>query len=152
MRSTNTGPVDRMAGGAFLQSLDLPAATVAEESRGPSPGMLTSAERAMLFEIVRRTWRGDGVIVDGGSFLGSPLVAEAKGMEPTRRSRPSRWPVSPRASRSTGTSWATTRHRQRGPGAAPDLWRGGVRVGRELRPDARAEHRTPPRPHRPAHW
>lgn len=81
MRSTNTGPVDRMAGGAFLQSLDLPAATVAEESGEPSPGMLTSAERAMLFEIVRRTWRGDGVIVDGGSFLGSSLVAEAKGME-----------------------------------------------------------------------
>jgi tetratricopeptide (TPR) repeat protein len=70
-----------MAGGAFLQSLDLPAATVAEESGEPSPGMLTSAERAMLSEIVRRTWRGDGVIVDGGSFLGSSLVAEAKGME-----------------------------------------------------------------------
>ena len=43
MRSTNTGPVDRMAGGAFQQSLDLPAATVAEESGEPSPGMLTSA-------------------------------------------------------------------------------------------------------------
>lgn len=81
MRSTNTEPADRMAGGAFLQSLDLPAATVAEESGEPSPGMLTSAERAMLSEIVRRTWRGDGVIVDGGSFLGSSLVAEAKGME-----------------------------------------------------------------------
>src|SRR6188474_2165325 len=81
MRSTNTGPADRMAGGAFLRSLDLPAATVAEESGEPSPGMLTSAERAMLSEIVRRTWRGDGVIVDGGSFLGSSLVAEAKGME-----------------------------------------------------------------------
>jgi hypothetical protein len=43
--------------------------------------MLSSAERAMLSGIVRRTWRGDGAIVDGGSFLGSSLVAEAKGME-----------------------------------------------------------------------
>ncbi len=80
MRSTNTRPADRVAGGAFLQSLDLPAATAAEESGEPSPGMLTSAERAMLSEIVRRTWRGDGAIVDGGSFLGSSLMAEAKGM------------------------------------------------------------------------
>jgi tetratricopeptide (TPR) repeat protein len=81
MRSTNTRAADRVAGGAFLQSLDLPAATAAEEFGGPSPGMLTSAERAMLSEIVRRTWRGDGAIVDGGSFLGSSLVAEAKGMK-----------------------------------------------------------------------
>lgn len=72
---------DRVAGGAFLQSLDLLAASAAEECGEPSPGMLTSAERAMLSEIVRRAWRGEGAIVDGGSFLGSSLVAEAQGME-----------------------------------------------------------------------
>ena len=71
----------RVAGGAFLQSLDLPAAIAAEEGEEASPGMLTSAERAMLSQLVRRTWRGTGAIVDGGSFLGSSLVAEARGLE-----------------------------------------------------------------------
>ncbi|MFL6003843.1 MAG: tetratricopeptide repeat protein [Nocardioides sp.] len=80
MSSTSTPLAHRVAGGEFLQSLDLPTAIAAEESREASPGMLTSAERAMLSEIVRRTWRGDGAIVDGGSFLGSSLVAEARGM------------------------------------------------------------------------
>jgi hypothetical protein len=81
MSGTNARLENRVAGGAFLQSLDLSAAMAAEESGVPVPGMLTGAERALLTEIVRRTWRGDGVIVDGGSFLGSSLVAEAKGME-----------------------------------------------------------------------
>jgi tetratricopeptide (TPR) repeat protein len=80
MSSTNTPLADRVAGGDFLQSLDLPTAIAAEEPGEAPPGMLTSAERAMLSEIVRRTWRGDGAIVDGGSFLGSSLVAEARGM------------------------------------------------------------------------
>ena len=35
----------------------------------------------MLSEVVRRTWRGDGVIIDGGSFLGSSLLAEARGIK-----------------------------------------------------------------------
>jgi hypothetical protein len=80
MSSTNTRPADRVAGGAFMQSLDLRAAAEAGSGE-PTPGMLTSAERAMLSEIVRRTWRGEGAIVDGGSFLGSSLVAQAQGME-----------------------------------------------------------------------
>jgi hypothetical protein len=68
----------RVAGGALLQSLDLPAVTAQREAS--SPGMLTEAERALLTEIVRRAWRGDGAILDGGSFLGSSLVAEAQGV------------------------------------------------------------------------
>ncbi len=79
--SIQTGDMHRVSGGAFLRSLDLLAATAVAESEGQSPGMLTSAERAMLFEIVRGTWQGDGAIVDGGSFLGSSLVAEARGMQ-----------------------------------------------------------------------
>lgn len=80
MSETTASPTDRVAGGPFLRSLDLTAAATEEDSRGPSPGMLTSAERALLSEIVRRAWRGAGVIVDGGSFLGSSLVAEAQGL------------------------------------------------------------------------
>jgi Tetratricopeptide repeat len=80
MSRSNSRPADRVAGGAFLSSLDLSAVT-ADESEEPSPGMLTGAELAMLSEIVRRTWRGEGAIVDGGSFLGSSLVAEARGLQ-----------------------------------------------------------------------
>lgn len=81
MSPSNTWTPDRVVGGELLLSLDLPAAMAAEEYGEPAPGMLTSAERAMLSEIVRRTWRGDGAIIDGGSFLGSSLMAEARGVE-----------------------------------------------------------------------
>jgi len=75
---TDSAATIRVAGGRFLESLELPAATADVE---PSPGMLTDAERALLSQVVRRTWRGHGAIVDGGSFLGSSLVAEAQGLE-----------------------------------------------------------------------
>ena len=81
MSGTNTQPADRVSGGPFLQELDLPAAAAAEASGDPLPGMLTTGERALLSEVVRRTWRGEGAIVDGGSFLGASLVAEARGLE-----------------------------------------------------------------------
>lgn len=63
-----------------MESLDLPTATAVEEGREPSAGMLTAAEHALLTALVSRTWRGVGAIVDGGSFLGSSLLAQARGL------------------------------------------------------------------------
>jgi tetratricopeptide (TPR) repeat protein len=96
MSSTGPGPAVPGYGGGLLQSLDLAGATAVEESGAVVPGMLTTAERAMLVEVVRRTWRGDGAIIDGGSFLGGSLVAEGRGMEssPTHeRLEPARFPA-----------------------------------------------------------
>jgi hypothetical protein len=70
----------RVGGGDFVRSLDLPTAVAAGAPEPVPPGMLTREERALLRETVRRTWRGEGAIVDGGSFLGSSLMAEAQGL------------------------------------------------------------------------
>jgi hypothetical protein len=67
-------------GGQFLQGLDVPTTARRLREGKPAPGMLSFAERAMLYELVRRTWHGDGAIVDGGSFFGSSLSASAEGM------------------------------------------------------------------------
>lgn len=67
-------------GGPFLASLDVPGVAATMREGQVAPGMLSFAERAMLQQLVRLTWRGDGAIVDGGSFFGSSLVAEAVGM------------------------------------------------------------------------
>lgn len=67
-------------GGPFLKGLEVPATAQRLRGESPVPGMLSYAERAMLYELVRRTWRGDGAIIDGGSFFGSSLVASAEGM------------------------------------------------------------------------
>jgi hypothetical protein len=67
-------------GGQFLQELDVPTTARRLREGTPAPGMLSYAERAMLYELVRRTWHGDGAIVDGGSFFGSSLSASAEGM------------------------------------------------------------------------
>lgn len=73
-------PPTRITGSAYLDRLDIPA-EVALLKEGPvAPGMLTLEERAMLTRIVATTWRGEGAIIDGGSFLGSSLVAEAQGL------------------------------------------------------------------------
>lgn len=45
-----------------------------------APGMLSVAERRMLYGIVRDDYRGDGAIIDGGSFFGSSLAASAQGL------------------------------------------------------------------------
>jgi len=71
---------DNIVGGAFLQSLDVPATARRFRESTVAPGMLSMAERALLYELVRRTWRGDGAIVDGGSFFGSSIAAAAEGM------------------------------------------------------------------------
>lgn len=69
-----------VVGGPFLRSLEVPATAAALRKRDVAPGMLSIAERALLHELVRRTWRGAGAVVDGGSFFGSSLVALAQGM------------------------------------------------------------------------
>ncbi len=74
-------PPPTVSSSAYLDRLDIPA-EVARLKQGPlAPGMLTLEERAMLTRIVATTWRGEGAIIDGGSFLGSSLVAEAQGLQ-----------------------------------------------------------------------
>jgi hypothetical protein len=69
-----------LVGSPFLKDLRIPVGARRLRDRDTAPGMLSFAERALLFELVRSTWRGDGVVVDGGSFMGSSLAAEAEGM------------------------------------------------------------------------
>lgn len=69
-----------IVGSGFLEALDIPATARRMREQTVPPGMLSIAERAMLHELVRRTWRGDGAVVDGGSFFGSSVVAAAEGM------------------------------------------------------------------------
>ncbi|MDZ5620514.1 hypothetical protein SFC88_06750 [Nocardioides sp. HM23] len=65
----------------FLDRLGIPEAVARLEQAPAVPGMLTIEERAMLTRVVATTWRGEGAIIDGGSFLGSSLVAEAQGLQ-----------------------------------------------------------------------
>jgi len=67
-------------GSPFLQGLELPATARRLRQSATAPGMLSYSERAMLHEIVRSTWRGEGVVIDGGSFFGSSVAAAAEGM------------------------------------------------------------------------
>jgi hypothetical protein len=70
-----------MVGSPFLQALEIPsAAKRLRNATEAAPGMLSFGERAMLLEILRTTWRGDGAVIDGGSFFGSSLAAAAEGM------------------------------------------------------------------------
>lgn len=70
-----------IVGGPALQSLGIPEVARRLREAQAAPGMLSFAERAMLQELVRRTWRGDGAIIDGGSFFGSSIAAIAEGMQ-----------------------------------------------------------------------
>jgi hypothetical protein len=69
-----------IVGGPFLQALELPATARRLREGVSTPGMLSYSERALLHEVVRTTWRGEGVVIDGGSFFGSSLAASAEGM------------------------------------------------------------------------
>lgn len=80
--TTTYSPIVRgVVGSPFVQQLGLPAEVRVQRAAGSVPGMLSAIERALLHELVRRTWCGDGVIIDGGSFFGSSLVAAATGLE-----------------------------------------------------------------------
>ncbi len=69
-----------IVGSPFVQELDLPTAIQLQRTEGKLPGMLSFAERGMLYALASQKWRGDGAIIDGGSFFGSSLVATAMGM------------------------------------------------------------------------
>lgn len=69
-----------LTGGPFLKALDIPGTARRFRGRTVAPGMLSMAERAMLYELARCTWRADGAIIDGGSFFGSSLAASAEGI------------------------------------------------------------------------
>lgn len=69
-----------LVGADLLKTLDITGtAARLRESQQP-PGMLSFAERAMLYQILRTTWQGNGAVIDGGSFFGSSLAASAQGM------------------------------------------------------------------------
>jgi hypothetical protein len=73
-------PPPSISRSAYLDRLDIPAEVARQQQTTLAPGMLTVEERAMLVRIVATTWQGRGAIIDGGSFLGSSLVAEAQGL------------------------------------------------------------------------
>jgi len=73
-------PPPRVSRSAFLDRLAIPAEVAGLEQAPTVPGMLTLEERAMLVRLVATTWRGEGAIVDVGSFVGASLVAEAEGL------------------------------------------------------------------------
>lgn len=74
-------PPPTVSSSAYLDRLGIPEEVARLKQTPVAPGMLTLEERAMLTRIVATTWRGAGAIVDGGSFLGSSLVAEAQGLQ-----------------------------------------------------------------------
>lgn len=71
---------ENIIGSEFLASLGLHRHTLDARAR-EAAGMLSAPERALLVTLVRDHYRGDGAIIDGGSFFGSSLVAEATGLE-----------------------------------------------------------------------
>lgn len=72
---------ETLAGGELLQSLGIPqTARRLRERSDPAPGMVSFAERALLLELVRRTWQGAGAVIDGGSFFGSSVASLAEGV------------------------------------------------------------------------
>ena len=82
--ATGTNVVERlhgdMLGSQFVQDLD--ALQTAGEMRNTevAPGMLSYLERSLIMNLVARRWRGEGAIIDGGSFFGSSIVALADGI------------------------------------------------------------------------
>jgi hypothetical protein len=69
-----------IVGSPFLKALEVPATARRLREGAVPPGMLSFSERALLYEIARTTWRGNGSVIDGGSFFGSSLAALAEGM------------------------------------------------------------------------
>jgi hypothetical protein len=67
-------------GTEFVKSLDIPETADALRRTEVAPGMLSYLERSLIQNLVARRWRGDGAIIDGGSFFGSSIVALAEGI------------------------------------------------------------------------
>lgn len=75
---------DGIVGGAFVKGLGLHDIAL-DEKVSAAPGMLSTSERAMLVALNRDVYRGDGAIIDGGSFFGSSLVSSATGLRANPR-------------------------------------------------------------------
>ncbi len=73
-------------GSQFLKELDVVETAETLRTTEVAPGMLSYLERSMLTNLVTRTWRGEGAIIDGGSFFGSSIVASAEGVRAIDRS------------------------------------------------------------------
>jgi hypothetical protein len=69
-----------VVGSRFVRDLDVVGTANALRTTEVAPGMISYLERAMLTNLVARTWRGEGAIIDGGSFFGSSIVALAEGV------------------------------------------------------------------------
>jgi hypothetical protein len=69
-----------VVGSQFVKDLDIVATANRLRAEVAAPGMISFLERAMLTNLVARTWRGEGAIIDGGSFFGSSIVASADGV------------------------------------------------------------------------
>ena len=67
-------------GTRFLNELDVVETADALRKTEVAPGMLSYLERSLIQSLVTKTWRGDGAIIDGGSFFGSSIVALAEGI------------------------------------------------------------------------
>jgi hypothetical protein len=82
--AVRTGTVERMnpdvIGSPFVKDLDVVDTADALRKTDVVPGMLSYVERGLIQNLVARKWRGDGVIIDGGSFFGSSIVALAEGV------------------------------------------------------------------------
>ncbi len=74
-------PPAAVSSSPYLDRLGIPAEVARLRQTVVAPGMLTLEERALLTRLVATSWRGAGAIIDGGSFLGSSLVAEAEGLQ-----------------------------------------------------------------------
>ena len=67
-------------GTRFLKDLDIVETADALRRTEVAPGMLSYLERSLIQSLVTRIWRGEGAIIDGGSFFGSSIVALAEGI------------------------------------------------------------------------
>ena len=82
-------------GTRFLNELDVVETADALRKTEVAPGMLSYLERSLIQSLVTKTWRGDGAIIDGGSFFGSSIVALAEGIRANEQAgelQPDRFP------------------------------------------------------------
>ncbi len=82
-------------GTKFLNELDVVETADALRKTEVAPGMLSYLERSLIQSLVTKTWRGEGAIIDGGSFFGSSIVALAEGIRANEQAgelQPDRFP------------------------------------------------------------
>jgi hypothetical protein len=92
-------PVKRLTpdvlGTSLVRGLNILETANALRGTDVAPGMLSYLERAMLQNLVKTAWRGEGAIIDAGSFLGASIVSLAEGLragEQAGQVEPGRFP------------------------------------------------------------